>query len=199
MTVTTEKPEIIRFIYRQEKSDKEYGSCLWAIFDIDASRGMLNIQSDCGDFAHRWPERGQEFLRLLHGVRNEYLIHKLCGLPECVNIDLTVRNAEYELEQQDSPRIEDHLIIRYREELRNLLQGSPDKDNRAGEIIEEWNSEHKFEIDQAYELAVKEYYPDQRRIAKIFCQHIQPKISSFYGPLVRMEPPHADGQKTISG
>ena len=70
MTVTTEKPEIIRFIYRQEKSDKDYGSCLWAIFDIDASRGMLNIQSDCGDFAHRWPERGQEFLRLIHGVRN---------------------------------------------------------------------------------------------------------------------------------
>ena len=103
------------------------------------------------------------------------------------------------MEQQDSPRIEDHLIIRYREELRNLLQGSPDKDNRAGEIIEEWNSEHEFEINQAYELAVKEYYPDQRRIVKIFCQHIQPKISSFYGPLVRMELPHADGQKTISG
>lgn len=77
MKVTKEKPEILRFTYRQEKGDPHYGSCLWAIFDIDPGRGILNIQSDCGNYVYRWPERDDDFLKLLIGLHEDYLLEKL--------------------------------------------------------------------------------------------------------------------------
>lgn len=78
MKVTREKPEILRFIYRQEQDDPHYGSCLWAIFDLDPGRGLFNVQSDCGNYAYRWPERGMDFLKLLAGnMTDSYLLGNL--------------------------------------------------------------------------------------------------------------------------
>ena len=34
-TVKVTEPKMITFEYRQEKSDEDYGTCLWARFNLD--------------------------------------------------------------------------------------------------------------------------------------------------------------------
>ena len=79
MTVTVEKPEIITMLYRQEQSDADYGSCLWARFYLDTKNYTMSIESDCGNYSHGWvPTPGREtFLRLLCRLDCGYLLGKL--------------------------------------------------------------------------------------------------------------------------
>ena len=79
MTVTVEKPKIITLLYRQEKPDADYGSCLWARFYLDTTNYTLFIESDCGDYSHGWTPTptAETFLHLLCRVHGDYLLHKL--------------------------------------------------------------------------------------------------------------------------
>ena len=47
--VTEIQPNIVALEYRQEQSDKDYGSCLWARFYFNLDRYELTIVSDCGE------------------------------------------------------------------------------------------------------------------------------------------------------
>lgn len=88
MTITIEKPEIIALLYRQEKTDADYGSCLWARFYFDTKNYTLSIESDCGNYSHGWtptPEH-ESFLKLCARFDEEYLLYKIS--------DKTVVNAE---------------------------------------------------------------------------------------------------------
>ena len=79
MTVTIEKPEVITLLYKQEKGDEDYGSCLWARFYIDTKNYTLSIESDCGNYVYGWtptPER-ESFLHLLSRMDTEYLLYKI--------------------------------------------------------------------------------------------------------------------------
>lgn len=79
MTVTVEKPEIITLLYRQEKSDTDYGSCLWARFYLDTKNYTMSIESDCGNYSHGWvptPD-SESFLHLLCRMSSDYLLEKL--------------------------------------------------------------------------------------------------------------------------
>ena len=182
MKVTREKPEILRFIYRQESGDPHYGSCLWAIFDIDPGRGMLNIQSDCGNYAYRWPERGKNFLKLLAGdMTDSYLLEKLCGKPKEFNAEETVKEVAgylkeaeyYEDEGLNREKIDTAIKDLESEFSQYLLTDEP---GIAEFIIDNWNSDNDMEIECAWELIVKEYGAWQKRIVRIFKKHIVPEI-----------------------
>ena len=185
MKVTREKPEIIRIIYRQEPDDHNYGSCLWAIFDLDPGRGMLNIQSDCGNYAYRWPERGQMFLKLLAGdMDKSYLLGKLCGKPKEFNAEATIENVKnylkeaeyYEDEELNRSKI-DKAIERLESEFSEY--DLTDEPGIAEFILDNWNSDNNMEIDCAWELVVKEYGSWQKRIVRIFREYIQPEIAKI--------------------
>lgn len=77
--VKIEKPEIITISYRQERSDKDYGSCLWARFNFDIKHYHLSIESDCGTYGNGWvPTPDHEtFLQLCSRFDNGYLLDKL--------------------------------------------------------------------------------------------------------------------------
>lgn len=77
MMIEIQKPVIVRVAYHQDHSDKDYGSCLWAYYDFDLDGGILTVQSDCGYYYYRWPERGNEFLCLMARVHSDYLEEKL--------------------------------------------------------------------------------------------------------------------------
>ena len=77
MRIELQRLNITRVAYHQEPGDEHYGSCLWAYYDFDLANGILNIQSDCGYYHYRWPERGDDFLRLMAGVYSDYLEEKL--------------------------------------------------------------------------------------------------------------------------
>ncbi|MBQ8360009.1 MAG: hypothetical protein IJX37_08945 [Oscillospiraceae bacterium] len=79
MTVTVEKPKIITLLYRQEKSDPDYGSCLWARFYLDTQNYTMSIESDCGNYSYGWvptPD-SESFLHLLARMDTDYLLRKI--------------------------------------------------------------------------------------------------------------------------
>lgn len=182
MKVTREKPEILRFIYRQESGDPHYGSCLWAIFDLDPGRGMLNIQSDCGNYAYRWPERGMDFLKLLAGnMTDSYLLGKLCGKPKEFNAEATVeavreylKDAEYNEDERKNRLFIDMAVKRLESEFSEY--DLSDEPGIADFILDNWNSDNNMGIDCAWELVEKEYGAWQKRIVTVFKEHIVPEI-----------------------
>ena len=71
-------PNMITYDVRQEKSDKDYGSCLWAKFVFDCDSGRLNINSDSGDYAYRWGhDDREEFMHLMSRIDKDYLLNKI--------------------------------------------------------------------------------------------------------------------------
>ena len=182
MKVTREKPEILRFIYRQEQDDPHYGSCLWAIFDLDPGRGLFNVQSDCGNYAYRWPERGMDFLKLLAGnMTDSYLLGKLCGKPKEFNAEATVeavreylKDAEYNEDEQKNRLFIDMAVKRLESEFSEY--DLSDEPGIAEFILDNWNSDNNMGIDCAWELVEKEYGAWQKRIVTIFKEYIMPEI-----------------------
>lgn len=182
MKVTREKPEILRFIYRQEQDDPHYGSCLWAIFDLDPGRGLFNVQSDCGNYAYRWPERGMDFLKLLAGnMTDSYLLGKLCGKPKEFNAEATVeavreylKDAEYNEDEQKNRLFIDRAVKRLESEFSEY--DLSDEPGIAEFILDNWNSDNNMGIDCAWELVEKEYGAWQKRIVTIFKEYIMPEI-----------------------
>lgn len=181
MTVKAERPHILRLTYRQEKTDPDYGSCMWAFFDFDIEKWMLSIQSDCGEYAYRWPAgQGETFLELCARIHDDYLLHKMCGKPEMVNGEKTVENMieyltadleEYEITEEMKEAIED-----LKEKDCELDGASSDG---AGWILEEWANDHELEIDCIWEHAVTEYTGNQKKIVEVFRDHIQPTLKDI--------------------
>lgn len=175
MKITKEKPEIVRIIYRQERGDPDYGSCLWAIFDFDAGRGLLNIQSDCGDYAYRWPERGNNFLRLFRTMDEGYLLGKLCGRPGRFDKEGTIGRITEWLDEMEISDAEKESAIR---DLQSCLEKCSDgcEPELAMTVVDEWNDDEDLGIDCAWELVRKRYTADQIRIVKVFREYIIPEI-----------------------
>lgn len=185
MKIEAEKPNIVRISYHQEQSDPHYGSCLWAYFDFDLDKYMLNVQSDCGNAAYRWvaTPKTESFLHLMTRINEDYLINKLYRETN-VNIDATLaevkdwlgicEDEDYQLDLSDDEQEEREEAL---EELKDLFGEwgsiSPDA---AGHILEEWNSDHGFDLDCVWERVVTDFTAWQKRIVQIFRDYIQPKI-----------------------
>ena len=54
MKVETINPRILVLEYRQEKGDKDYGSCLWADFYFNLDKYDLTILSDVGNYGYAY-------------------------------------------------------------------------------------------------------------------------------------------------
>lgn len=185
MKIKVEKPNIVRISYYQEQDDPHYGSCLWAYYDFDLDKYMLNVQSDCGDAAYRWvaTPKTESFLHLMARINDDYLINKLYRETN-VNIDATLaevkdwlgigEDVDYQLDLSDDEREEREEAL---EELKDLFDEfgniSPDA---AGHILEEWNSDHGFDLDCVWERVVTDFTAWQKRVVQIFRDYIQPKI-----------------------
>ena len=178
MKVTREKPEIIRIVYRQEPGDPHYGSCLWAIFDLDPGRGMLNIQSDCGNYAYRWPERGEDFLKIFQRTTDGYLLEKLCGKPQDVDTEATIKRIREYLEETEISKSRRRRLIGYLESTFSEYT-LDDELSLAQFLVDEWNSDYDVEIDQAWELVETDYGTWQKRIVDIFQKHVVPEIEKI--------------------
>lgn len=76
--VTIEKPQIISLLYQQEKTDTDYGSCLWARFYLDLKNYTMSIESDCGNYTYGWAPtpKHESFLHLCARFNKDYLLDK---------------------------------------------------------------------------------------------------------------------------
>lgn len=185
MRIDALKPNILRIAVRQEGNDQNYGSCLWAYFDFDLDRYMLNIQSDCGDAAYRWCETpdSESFLQLMARIDDDYLMYKLF-VPDEVDVSDTIDGVRdylgvggddgYQnvyLAEAERRRREEAL-----EELEELLKEVSGNYGAAQITLENWNTDHDFDIDCAYGYVAVDFSAWQKRIVEIFRDHVQPKI-----------------------
>lgn len=187
MKVETQKPNIVRVAYHQEPGDPLYGSCLWAYFDFDLDRYMLNIQSDAGNAAYRWCEtpESESFLRLMARIDDDYLIYKLFREEE-VDVDATIDNVrEWIGIGEDEDYMDDSLTEDEREEREQALEeleGTLEEyghvtESVAAHILEDWSFDHSdFEICDIWERVVTDFSAWQKRIVQIFADYVQPTI-----------------------
>ena len=177
MKIETITPRIVRIAYYQEEGDPHYGSCLWAYFDFDLDRYMLNIQSDCGNAAYRWHETpdSESFLQLMARINKDYLINKLFD-PEEIDVKATMENlreAIYLDEIEDEDDREDAET--YLEEIEETLE-SCDTTEEAFVAIEDWDEEHDLNLDDMFRMIVTDFNAEQKRICQIFADYVQPEI-----------------------
>ena len=188
MKIEVEKPNIVRIAYHQTEGDPHYGSCLWAYFDFDQDKYMLNIQSDAEDGHYRWyatPET-ESFLQLIARIHDDYLIHKLYHDQQEVDIDATLAEVREWLgigedeDCQNEDLTEEEIEERQSaiEELEELLNESGSMTQETAiNILESWDHDHsEFELCDIWERVCMDYTAGQKRVIQIFKDYVQPKI-----------------------
>lgn len=79
MKIEEIKPHIRQFMFRQERGDPDFGSCLWASFILDTKNYTLHIASDCGEYSYGWTPtpRSESFIQLMSRIEDGYLLNKI--------------------------------------------------------------------------------------------------------------------------
>jgi len=153
--------------YTQDKSDSDYGSCLYARFYFNLEKYELNIISDCGDYSYKWmatPEH-ESFLELLARINSDYLIRKLCGSPRTFNYEKTKENFYKYADEEEKNKLD--TIFEY--------MNTPSSGDAFLEMLENYS----LDFSEPWECLEYEYNFQQRRIVNIFEQHIQPAIKEM--------------------
>ena len=179
MRVEAEQPNIVRISFHQDPGDPNYGSCIWAYFDFDLDKYMLNVQSDCGNAAYRWvatPD-SESFLHLMARINDDYLLYKLFD-PKQVDVDATISEVQqwleaYELLDDDHEEREEALV-----ELEDILCGA-DSASEAAQFIDNWCDVYGFLMDCSYDFVMTDFSASQKRIVQIFADYVQPKIQEI--------------------
>lgn len=188
MTVTVEKPEIIALLYRQEKTDPDYGSCLWARFYLDTKNYTMSIESDCGNFSRGWvPTPDSEtFLHLCARFNWEYLLGKISS-QTVIDGEATFQKVKELMEQLDD-EVFASIDEEGMEEIENACYGHIDE-TAAYMAICDILGENGFSEYDSYDVACcieKDFPAGAKTIARIYRDYIQPEVRK----LEREEPGH---------
>lgn len=178
--VELKKPSIITIEFRQEKEDKDYGSCMWARFVLDTENYDMHIISDCGNYGYGWhptPEH-ESFLKLISRINSDYLLDKIASR-ETINNDETYENIKFLLEQCADNELEDIGI--------DLEEIEYACNNRSvNDVLDGIRAEIKYtsldrhiEDYEIYENISMDYSASQKKIAEVFENHIQPFIKEM--------------------
>ena len=176
MKISKKQNRIITYELRQDRDDKDYGSCLWARFNLDLDNYTLMIVSDCGDYSYGWiPTPGHEsFLKLLSRMDKDYLLNKIAR-KTIIDEDETCRSFV------------------------DLLESAFEEDHIDGELMDSINDACNYDTkDQVvqglrdaivmtcYDSEIDDYdiwgcvcmteTPGAKRIVQIFEDYVQPAI-----------------------
>lgn len=82
MKIKNIAPDVVQLKFYQEKTDSDYGSCLWGNVIIDCANYTLLIESDCGSYAYGWTPtpNTESFIRLLCRMNSDYLLGKISDM-----------------------------------------------------------------------------------------------------------------------
>lgn len=179
MKVTIEKPRIISLLYKQEKGDPDYGSCLWARFYMDLNNYTMTIESDCGNYTHGWvpTPKTETFLQLLARMDKDYLLYKISSESvvdadatwECVEA-MVKDAADWEGDDLDLSTWEDvEAACYHRNDDREIVEAIEEALRPTGL----WN---KLDFEQKYGCIVHDYPANAKKIVEVFDTCIRPKI-----------------------
>lgn len=177
--VNIKKPQVITFEFHQEKDDEDYGSCMWARFNLDLINYSMFIESDCGNYGYGWiptPEH-ESFLKLCSRFDEGYLLCKISSLTtvdaestwECLK-DLIEYHAE------DIPEDEQDWEMA---DIKNACYSGFDERGVHDEIeysLKYTKLEDEIEDFDIWECIQKDYPINAKKIASVYCTHIIPVI-----------------------
>lgn len=184
MTVAIEKPEIISLLYTQEKSDPDYGSCLWARFYLDLNNYTMTIESDCGNYIYGWVRtpNSESFLQLLARMGPDYLLDKISS-ETVIDGDATAEQFKefikecaeaecIELSECEWERIHDACY--HHDTVRDVVEAVMDE-------ITSTELHKALEYDSYYlwSNVVMDYPASAKKIAEVFGNCIKPKIKEI--------------------
>ena len=184
MNVAIERPEIISLLYRQEKSDPDYGSCLWARFYLDLNNYTMSIESDCGNYTNGWvpTPKSESFLELLSRMNPDYLLGKISresvidgdSTAEAIT-ELLKERAEdecIELEEWDLEQIHDACY--HHETIQDVVAAV--KDAIISSDLLRAVEQDDYDL---YSAVVKDYPAGAKKITEVFANCIRPKIKEI--------------------
>lgn len=173
MTVKEIPTNIVCLEYWQDKSDKDYGSCLYARFYFNLDRYELMIISDCGNYGYKWVEtpHSESFLELMARCNGGYILDKIYGSADIFDYEATKRNIYnsccYDTEDEDNLNeifnsIEKEYEPYYAEDFLRKF--------------DENNDLMEFGFVDTFEFPRYRYPSDVLRICEIFEECIKPRI-----------------------
>ena len=184
MKVTVEKPSVITLLYQQEKTDADYGSCLWARFYIDTKNYTLSIESDCGNYVHGWlptPD-SESFIQLLARMDQGYLLYKISNesvidgdATAAAVLELVKEYAECEcidLDKWDLEQISD--ACHHHNDERDLVAAVLD-----AVISTPLRKALETDTYDLYSAVVKDYPTNAKKITEVFADCIRPVVKTL--------------------
>lgn len=183
-TVKIEAPEIVTVSFRQERGDKDYGSCLWARFNFDTKHYHLSIESDCGSYGNGWyPTPDSEtFLQLCSRFEEGYLLDKIDNR-RVVDGEATYKALMEFLEDYDDYAYE-LLTERQRNHLKAACRSNRRDYDCMKNILDELEGTGFSGSCSEYDIAccIEMTYPiGSKKIVEIFRDYIQPEIRKLSG------------------
>ena len=178
MKVTVEKPQIITLLYLQERSDPDYGSCLWARFYLDTQNYTMSIESDCGNYSHGWcPTPDHEtFLHLLCRMDRHYLLGKLAERT-VVNGDSTWEDLRAMIECEG-----EYLDDDVWEELEAACYHKRSADEVYASVVEALKYtpvEDEIEAESIWSCVDMDYAANAKKIVDVFLTAIVPVLKEM--------------------
>lgn len=181
-TVNIEHPEIITVSFRQERGDRDYGSCLWARFNFDRKNYFLSIESDCGSYSNGWyptPET-ESFMHLCARFDWLYLVDKI-STKSVVDGDATYKSLMAFLEDYDEYGYE--LLSNIQVQEIEEACHSNRNDHAVLAAIQRALEDTPFDGScSEYDIAciIENDYPrGAKKIADIFRDYIQPVVKKI--------------------
>ena len=183
MTITVEKPEIITLLYRQEKTDTDYGSCLWARFQFDLKNYTLHIEGDCGNYTHGWfPTPDHEtFLHLCSRFDSEYLLYKLSGR-SVIDSEATWKAVKELVEETIEDSLFDNLDEYDWQQLESACYHCRDQRDVMDGIFDALKYTElsgKIETEDLWGAIEMDYPATAKKIVSVFINCIQPFIKTM--------------------
>lgn len=175
MKINEVQPTIRQFEYMQEKVDVDYGSCLWAIFNIDTKNYTLSIESDCGNYSYGWvpTPNSESFVHLMSRVDEEYLLKKLADRTEFdyeASKSQTIDNITSMYE--DEPETLNNILeeVEYEEAVSDMKYSAHDFYHEMDKILTDYGCMDRFETI----ICEMDYTANAKKIANVFCTVLQP-------------------------
>ena len=183
-TVEILKPNIITFGYKQNKDDEDYGTCLWARFNLDLVNYSMSIESDCRNYSYGWtatPET-ESFFHLCSRFNKDYLLEKFSSKSVINNKETW--NKVYQTifdNLADSENIQILDLSNIKKICLNYSNYNELFDKLVEELkeLEELESRDIFDWDTIDDCIVTDYPIGAITIVDIFFEHILPKIKEY--------------------
>lgn len=170
MTVTDIKNDILVLEYRQDKSDDDYGTCLWARFYFNLDRYELFITSDCGEYGYKWVEtpKSESFLELMARCDKWYVLNKLYGNEDVFNYeDTKTKFYEYFGEDEADKEKLDEIFDDVE------LYGEPESSEAFLRVFEDNNDGDFCDV---WKYCCFDYPANALKIVSVFDEYIRTKI-----------------------